>query len=93
MSASGDATESQEPRLTRRGSLISALGAKPRESHMVGFARGSPSGLSEEGSVSPEALFGLCFCPIGRRADEVPVCWGVTGCKMKPTSVVLSSFK
>lgn len=53
MSASGDATESQEPRLTQRGSLISALGAKPRESHMVGFARGSPLGLSKEGSVSP----------------------------------------
>lgn len=89
VSASGDDSESQAPWPTPEGKPD--LPWVPSLEKPTGWT--FPAALPPRLLISPEALLGFCFCPIGRKVDEVLFRWGVTGCKMKPASVVLVTLR
>lgn len=89
VSASGDDSESQAPWPTPEGKPD--LPWVPSLEKPTGWT--FPAALPPRLLISPEALLGFCFCPIVRKVDEVLFRWGVTGCKMKPASVVLVTLR
>lgn len=89
VSASGDDSESQAPWPTPEGKPD--LPWVPSLEKPTGWT--FPAALPPRLLISPEALLGFCFCPIGRKVDKVLFHWSVTGCKMKPASVVLVTLR
>lgn len=89
VSASGDDSESQAPWPTPEGKPD--LPWVPSLEEPTGWT--FPAALPPSLLISPKALLGFCFCPIGRKVDKVLFHWSVTGCKMKPASVVLVTLR
>lgn len=89
VSASGDDSESQAPWPTPEGKPD--LPWVPSLEKPTGWT--FPAALPPRLLISPEALLGFCFCPIGRKVDDVLFRCSVTGCKMKPASVVLVTLR
>lgn len=83
----------RSPGQAQRESMISALDARPREAYTWTFPVSFPSSPSKEGGISPKALLGFCFCPIGRKVGKVLFCWSVTRCKNETNFSGSCNFK